>query len=541
MSFFSYMPRISAILKTSIIHGFRYVRDRIKGPIDDGPIRLRLFMEDLGGSFLKFGQILALQPDIIPRRYCDALYDLMDRIPAFSYERVHQTILEELGRTPQDIFENFREKSLATASIGQVHVAFLNGQKVAVKIQRPNAETETAGDIRIMEATVAIIKAMRLSFFYWMVEPMSEFLSWTMEELDYRNEARYMHQILLNAKGKPAEKVPKVYWEYTTRRVLVVEFLEGVTIVDYMRAKEKDDEEVLGKLQKMGFDEAVFAKNIIGNFLGGSFNYGLFHADLHPANLMILDNNVVGYVDFGITGVLSRYSRESLVMLTLAYTRGDIAQMTEIFLTVSSYGDNADPAALKRALEQNSVNWYGKTEDGVSLKTTITRVMLDMLMVSKSVDIWPERDVIKYIRSAIALDGLIARFSPGFEVGASLEEICDKYLKWGARQQLFSYDRMLDTLLMGGHLAFNAPAKAHALMDASLADHHTQPHRPESKPSRQISSLPVALIILFLSLLLSFGGSSGQQWGINLYSAELLVLGGALVVFFTSFRGALRN
>src|SRR5438874_3102828 len=113
-----------------------------------GPERLRAALEELGGSFIKFGQMLALQPDILSLEYCNALFDLLDRITPFDYADVERIFVSEVGKTPSEIFESFEPLPLATASIGQVHVAHLNGRKVAVKVQRPNVEIEFAGDIK---------------------------------------------------------------------------------------------------------------------------------------------------------------------------------------------------------------------------------------------------------------------------------------------------------------------------------------------------------------------------------------------------------
>lgn len=535
------VTRLVHISNACVRHGFAWFLERLsktQSARTTGPVRLRLLLEDLGGSFLKFGQILAIQPDILPKEYCDELFDLMDRIPAFSYEQVHKTILEELGAPPEDLFDKFETSSLATASIGQVHIAWLNGRKVAVKIQRPNAETETAGDVRIMAATVTAIKIFHLKFLDWMVEPMSEFLEWTVEELDYRNEARYMEQIKTNAMGKNVEKVPDVFWDYTTARVLVVEFLEGVTIVDYMRAVETDDEVILKRLQNMGFDLDQFARNIISNFLGGSFNYGLFHADLHPANLMILKDNVVGYVDFGITGVISVYAREALISLTLAYTRADIEKMTEVFLSLSTFGANADPSGLNAGLRHGATQWYKMENCRPVLKTNITRVMLDMLMVSKAADIWPERDVIKYIRSAIAIDGLITRFAPGFDVGGALQETCDRFLKWAARRKTFSYDRMLTAFLDSSRLATMEPSKIQSLLMQNTGEASETPHpiSPKHAASGR-RMLPLSLLILALSFTLAMNGPPATV-GFNLDSVMLLLLGAGFLLFFKQINRA---
>src|SRR5262245_50904024 len=183
-----------------------------------GPERLRAVIEDLGGTFIKFGQMLALQPDILSLEYCNALYNLLDRVTRFEYAEVERIFREELGRAPDETFDSFDRRPLATASIGQVHVAWLNGRKLAVKVQRPSVEQDFAGDIRLMATMLALIKRLRLRPLYWMLEPMGEFVAWTREELDYRCEARYLDRMRRNARDSAYERVPEVLLEYTTRR-----------------------------------------------------------------------------------------------------------------------------------------------------------------------------------------------------------------------------------------------------------------------------------------------------------------------------------
>jgi ubiquinone biosynthesis protein len=271
-----------------------------------GPDRLRAALEELGGSFIKFGQMLALQPDILSLEYCNGLFDLLDRITPFDYPDVEQIFVAETGKTPVEIFDSFDSRPIATASIGQVHIAYLNGRKVAVKVQRPNVETDFAGDIRLMTAAITVIKRLHLRGLYWMLEPTGEFLRWTHEELDYRYEARYMDRLRRNASDNSHERVPEVFWPYTTRRTLVCEFFEGATMLSYLRAVDSGDEQLADSLHQIGFEPDRAARHIIDNFLGDVFQHGMFHADLHPANLMILPGNTIGYIDFGITGTISR-------------------------------------------------------------------------------------------------------------------------------------------------------------------------------------------------------------------------------------------
>src|SRR5262249_48451043 len=160
-----------------------------------GPERLRRLLEDLGGSFIKFGQMLALQPDVLTLEYCDALFDLMDRVPPFDFSAVERTFLEEFGKRPDELFDRFDQRPLASASIGQVHVAYANGVKYAVKVQRPDATLSFTADIALMTLCGALIRNLRLKRLYWMLEPIGEFTTWTLDELDYRIEERYLVQL----------------------------------------------------------------------------------------------------------------------------------------------------------------------------------------------------------------------------------------------------------------------------------------------------------------------------------------------------------
>src|SRR5215472_14914927 len=207
-----------------------------------GPERLRVVFEEVGGTFIKFGQMLALQPDILSLEYCNALFKLLDRITPFIFEEAEETFIEQFGRRPTEIFERFDPQPLATASIGQVYVAYLGERKVAVKVQRPSVKEDFAGDIRLMTGMIRLIQRLRLKPFYWMIEPLSEFVAWTREELDFCIEARYMERLRRNAQDNAQEYIPAVYWEYTTHCILTLEFLEGVTILNYMRALEAGDE-----------------------------------------------------------------------------------------------------------------------------------------------------------------------------------------------------------------------------------------------------------------------------------------------------------
>jgi ubiquinone biosynthesis protein len=540
------IARLVHILATLAVHGAAYLvarygaRLRSHFPLASlsGPQRFRRLFEDLGGSFIKFGQMLALQPDIVSLEYCDELFNLLDRIPPFPYEHVEQAFLEEFGRTPDQLFERFDREPMATASIGQVHVAQLAGRKVAVKVQRPAVETEFAGDIRLMTLTMRAIRKFGLTSLHWVLEPMGEFVAWTREELDYRREARYADRLRRNAVDSPFEHVPAIDWSLTSRRTLVVDYLTGMTVLDYLRALQSRDEMVVHRLRMNAFNPNAFARHIIDNFLGDAFRFGVFHADLHPANLLILPGDVVGYVDFGITGVLSRYSRRHLIAMTLAYTRADVEGMTQEFFKLTSSEPDANPEGFRAGLAEMSKEWYEGEGSATTFKKNFTLVMLDMLTLSRKTGIWPERDVIKYIRSAIAVDGLITRFAPGFNVGRHLEEVCQQWVTWEARRTLLSYDSLANWAMASGHLLQNGAARASTVLrriaDGEMMARIEVTGANDRDGAVRRRALRLAGVTVAMMGLLAAGGR--QAVGVNVFTAELALAAVAVAMLANSVR-----
>lgn len=502
------------------------------------PEKLRAILEDLGGTFVKLGQMLALQPDLLPVEYCNALFHLLDRVRPVEGAAIEKVLENELGAPHSEIFETFNSKPLASASIGQVHVAVLQGKKVAVKVQRPGAAESFSGDLRLIRWALLLVRALRLRKLSWLLEPLDEFVSWTEEELDYRNEARYMLEMSQSTDpaqlSPPHQHIPKVFPELTTRRVLTVALLEGPTLLDYLRIVEHENREdgiasisrgTLEHLRAGGFDPIVFAQNLVDNFLFQVFRLGIFHADLHPANLLILPGNTVGYIDFGITGSLSPFSRRHLVSLTLATARGDLEGMAEAMFKVSRL-EEGDLPAFRRGLRELAETWYRDGSGNRRLQRSFTWVMLDMLRLSRTTRVWPERDVIKYIRSSMAIDGLMQRFAPELDLSQYLATSCARHLRSHAIESrisaphLISWTRANLRLMIGGGLRM-----------AELLDRWTDPAAPRSFPpppqkfgQGASSSPPLPRLSLFCVLLCLLPSSAFQKLEIDLYTVQIFLV-----------------
>jgi ubiquinone biosynthesis protein len=290
---------------------------------------------------------------------------------------------------------------------------------------------------------------------------------------------------------------------------------------------ETGDELMVQRLRKQDFDAEQFAQNIIDNFLRDAFQHGMFHADLHPANLMILPHSIVGYIDFGITGVISSYMRQHLVALTLAYARGDLDGMFAAFFKVSALDTHADPEGFRRGLQRLSGEWYMMEGKQRRLLKNITLVMLDLLKLSRQTGVWPERDVIKYIRSAIAIDGLITRFEPTFDVGQYLEMVCNSYLRWHGRRELFAFDALVNWSSANAHLFRDGTLRAAALLD-QVATNELQAQAELNAVSAesgdvQRQAMQIAGLVFAVALLMTLTGEK-VQFGWNLFTAEVVLM-----------------
>jgi len=319
------LGRISEIAQVAVRHGFGYffethrLTDLLPGrpkldealPPSQRGQHLREMLDELGPTFVKFGQLLSTRPDIVPPDIISELRGLQDDVRSFSYADVERTILEELGQPIERLFTEFDEVPLAAASIGQVHRATLpNGRRVAVKVQRPNAPRQIEADLSLMYQAAKLAKErIRALDFIDANEIVDEFSRSIRQELDYRLEARNADGFHKNFAGHPHVAVPKVYWSYTRSRVLTLEYLDGVQLADI------DVEHwTLDQRRRLAYLVTEAWMTMI-------FRHGFFHGDPHPANILVLSPDRIGLVDFGLTGKL---------------TDDDMSKLTRLFIDAAS-------------------------------------------------------------------------------------------------------------------------------------------------------------------------------------------------------------
>jgi ubiquinone biosynthesis protein len=444
-----FLHRFFQVLRVVLRQLTLLARRRLAGQPVLGHLLLREGFEKVGGSFLKLGQIMALQVDILPKEYCDALLSLLDRVPTSSCEEVAGVFVAEFGRPPEELYSEFDYVAIGSASIGQVHWAKLrDGTPVAVKVRRPGVLQMFHRDTLLLQSFVWLIFLFRVRTLYFVRDLVREQVTWTRDELDYRREASHCDMVGRNAVDSVTERIPKVFWHLTGSRILTMEFLQGTSVSAYLRLVENNDQAALAKLKNIGFDPGVFCGNVITNFLRDAFRFGVFHADLHPANLLILPDNVVGYVDFGIVAKLTPEARHKQIELTLAYSSGDPEAIYRQFLNICTLTPGADLEGMRRRIAQMARTWYIEpaVHGKARFRVSVTITMMDLLTAARNYGALVDGEMVKYIRSTVLVDGVVARLAPGLDLARTLRNVVEEYLFEQSRRKVLSSGGLITML-----------------------------------------------------------------------------------------------
>jgi ubiquinone biosynthesis protein len=331
--------RLSEIAQVMVRHGFGYfleahkLSDLLPGRSSEERLasvaaehgassargqHLREVLDELGPTFVKFGQLLSTRPDVVPPDIVVELRALQDDVRPFPFEQAERVIEEELGNTLERLFLEFEPTPVAAASIGQVHRAVLpNGRRVAVKVQRPGAPNKIEADLGLLYQAARLARErIRALDFVDTRQLVDEFARSIRKELDYRQEGRNAQLFHRHFAGHPHVHVPKVYWQYTRSRVLTLEWIDGIQLADV-------------DLVAMTLDERrELAYRMTETWMTMIFRHGFFHGDPHPANILVPpEPGMIGLVDFGAVGTLTDDDMSKLTGLFIDAANENIEQL----------------------------------------------------------------------------------------------------------------------------------------------------------------------------------------------------------------------
>ncbi|MFJ1627603.1 ABC1 kinase family protein [Marinilactibacillus psychrotolerans] len=403
--------RLKEIASVLASYGFGHIyntRIRSRNKEQDAK-NLRKAFEELGPSFIKIGQIISTRRDLLPSNYIQELSKLRDDAPPFSYNEMRRIFEKDLGLSFEEVFLYVDEKPLASASVAQVHKAKLkSGENVIIKVQRPEIEENLLRDIRLFSRIVSMAPNTVKEMLVDAESAFKEMLETTKIELDFRNEAKYLVRFRELNKSARAVTAPKPYLTLTSKRVLVEEYIDGIKGLNP------------SKIISAGYEKQDIAEKLVYSFLSQVFNDGFFHGDPHQGNLMIKDQQIV-FLDFGITGELSSNVRESLVKLVNALVLEDIESMMNILLQMAIVKTKVNRFALNEDLSDFYHTYVSRSFKNIDLSTFFS----DVLYITHKHKMIMPNDFLLLAKSLTILEGVITELYPEINV----LQIATSYIK----------------------------------------------------------------------------------------------------------------
>ena len=370
--------------------------------------RIRLALEELGPTFIKLGQIMSTRPDIVGGVLADELEKLQTKVPADSHSQVTQIIQDELGQPFDEIFAEFSTEPVASASIGQVHRARLNtGEEVAVKVQHHDIHHRVSVDLDILMGLAQLAERLPELRSYRPCTTAAEFQRALRRELDFTRERRHLEQFASTFEEDERVRIPRVYPTYCSDRVLVMEWLEGIPISEPERARAA------------GIDLAAVTRHGAEVYLEMIFQHGVYHADPHPGNLLLMADGRIGLLDFGMVVRVEVGLREDIEDLLLAIVEQDADRLVAVVMRVGAVPVGLDEMSLSLDLSDFVAHYAHQSVDQFELTAALTE-MFDLM---RRYEILLPAPMALLLKVLVMLEGTAQRLQPNF----SLMEVLEPY------------------------------------------------------------------------------------------------------------------
>lgn len=364
--------------------------------------QLREILTQLGPTFIKVGQSLSTRPDLVKKEFLEELIKLQDQLPPFDNELAMQIIEAQLKRSVEELYKEISPRPVAAASLGQVYKARLySGEEVAVKVQRPNLLPIITRDLYLLRWAATWIKPfLPLNLGDNLTIVVDEFGAKLFEEIDYENEGRNAEKFAANFQDDPGVKVPSIYWRYTSRTVLTLEWIDGIKLTD------------LDGIRRAGLDRDKLIKAGVSSGLRQLLEFGFFHADPHPGNLFALADGRMAFIDFGMMDQLTQHTKETIAGSVVHLINKDYLALTDDFVKLGFLTPDIDISPIIPALERVLGNAIGESVGNFNFKT-ITDEFSELMFE------YPFRIPAQFsliIRSLVTQEGVALSLNPEFKI-----------------------------------------------------------------------------------------------------------------------------
>jgi len=422
-----YQKRRKLSLSRRLLYGIiRRILKREKEQ-ESFPVKLRLTFERLGPTYVKMGQILSLRDDMLPEEVTRELRKLHADVPPISYLEVKKVIEEDFNLPIDKIFRNFDEEPFAAASLAQAHMATLrNRRKVVVKVQRPGIVKLIKAEINIMKRVAGVMERLPVLKEYRPVHFVEEFESYTMRELDFVQEGKHADRFTENFKDEPSIIFPKIYWDYTSKKVLTMQYIKGV---------RPDDTE---KLQKMGFDGKKLAALGAKAILKMLYIDGFFHGDPHPGNMIIVGRSKIALIDLGMIGQFNKETIRNFFLYFYFMVIHEYDTATQYLVNLTEPGTNADIKGFKIELARAIKEWSGSKFKEYSMG----KLIFETMQIGAKYQLYFHGDLVLSSKAIITIEAVGNILDPDLDLSTISRPMMTKLFN-----SQFSADKIKQSLL----------------------------------------------------------------------------------------------
>lgn len=500
--------------------------------LQDVGVKLKQALQELGPTFIKLGQIASTRRDLVPPEISIELAKLQDHVDPFPFEQVKEIIEYELDAPIEELFSTFDPEPLATASIGQVHAARLpSGEQVAVKVQRPNIRPIVDTDLSILADFARFLEANTdWAETYHLRDMIDEFSSSLIDELDYRIEGRNGERIAKQFAEQPDIRIPAVFWDYSTDKVLTAEMLHGIKANDVQR------------LDAEGYDRRLIAQRIVDSMFYQVLEMGFFHGDPHPGNIFIRPGNIIAYMDFGMVGRLTDELKFHFASLIVNMRNGDSDGMIDTFEEMGILPDDLDLRLFKRDLDTLQTKYYDVSLNEIHLGA----IFMELFQVAYHHHIQIPSEISILGKAILTLEGLISELDPEFSIMKAVEPYGEKLMKERYNPLNFAQDSIkqwMENYQILTHLPKDIKditrtiKKGKMQLDINLKQTHTFLNRLDQISNR----LSFSIILLSFSILMvgviigsSIAGQRNLLWDLPVIEIGSIIAG--LMFVFLLYR-----